>query len=323
MKDEEECPKLWLRVWIRRAGSLRGIAKQSRMRESVIAPCFLAVLALAGSTAYAPAFAGGAFAGGAFAGVAPDQAQLHTLLMEVNVFFSDANKRAGTDPEGAKDLYQKAILRFERIIHDGGVRNGKLYYNLGNAYFLTEDIGRAILNYRRAERYIPNDPNLHQNLDYVRNQRLDRIEEPQKTRVLKTLFFWHYDLAMRTRGILFVLFSLGLWVCASVRLFKRHALLTWGIAGCVALSALLFGSVAVEAVGHARDRSGVLLAGEVIARKGDGDTYQPSFKEPLHAGAEFALVEDRPAWRHIQLRDGRRCWIPREASRLVRETPAP
>ena len=87
-------------------------------------------------------------------------------------------------------------------MREGGIENGKLYYNLGNVYFRMNDIGRAILNYRRAESYIPNDPNLHQNLSYARSRRLDEIEERQKTKVLRTLFFWHYDLSGWTRSLM-------------------------------------------------------------------------------------------------------------------------
>jgi len=246
-----------------------------------------------------------------------DASQRRTLLMEANALFDEANKLAATDSEAAKDRYGKAILRFERLVREGGVRNGKLYYNLGNAYFLSGDLGRAILNYRRAEQLLPNDPNLHQNLSYVRNQRSDRITEPQKAKVLKTVFFWHYDLAARTRMALFVSFFLTLWACAVARLFVRHPLLHWGIALAVVLSALLMGSLTAEAVSRARNASGVILADEVIARKGNGETYQPSFNEPLHAGTEFELIEDRPGWYQIALHDGRTSWIPGAAAELV------
>ena len=247
-----------------------------------------------------------------------DSAQVQTLLMEANSFFDQANGISATDMDGAMALYQKSILRFERIIR-GGVRNGKLYYNLGNAYFLTGDMGRAILNYLRAARYSPNDPNLHQNLSHVRKQRRDRIEEPQRRRVLKTLFFWHYDLAARTRATLFAVAFLSLWLSALVRLFRRSGAASWAIALFALASGMLFGSVAVESYAHGRDRSGVILSGEVIARKGNGETYQPSFEEPLHAGTEFTLIEERSGWRHIELHDGRLCWVPQGAAALVRE----
>jgi len=248
-------------------------------------------------------------AGDAGAAVLPAP-ESQRLFVEGNELFHQANDLVKKDPDAAKDLYVKAAMRFERIVQEGGIHNGKLYYNIGNAYFRTEDIGRAILNYRRAGLLTPGDVNLRQNLAYARSKRLDRIEERQKTKVLKTLFFWHYDLSAATRTVLFSAFFVCLWLLASARLFAKKAFVSWAIVVCVLLAAMLFGSLAAEAAANAREASGVVLAAEVVARKGDGETYQPSFKEPLHAGTEFDVLEERGDWFHIELPDGRRCWLP-------------
>ena len=67
-----------------------------------------------------------------------------------NEAFRQANSLTD-EPNQAKKLYEKAILSYEKIINEGEIRNAKLYYNLANAYFLNEQPGKAILNYRRAE----------------------------------------------------------------------------------------------------------------------------------------------------------------------------
>jgi len=74
----------------------------------------------------------------------------------------------------------------------------------------------------------------------------------------------------------------------------------------------------VEAAAASQNTAGVVLADEAIARKGDAETFQASFKEPLHAGTEFDVVEDRGDWLHVELADGRRCWLPRTSLELVR-----
>jgi hypothetical protein len=209
-------------------------------------------------------------------------------------------------------------MRFERLVRDGGIENGKLYYNIGNAYFRMKDIGRAILNYRRAEQYLPNEPNLHQNLAAARQRRVDAIEERQRTRVLKTLFFWHYDLSPRLRGTLFAGAFALLWVGAAARLFLRRSWLNVTIGVLAIGAALLCGSVLADVLTLRNVRPGVIVSAEVVARKGDSETYEPSFKEPLHAGTEFRLVEDRGGWYHVALVDGRKCWIPSRAAEMVR-----
>lgn len=240
------------------------------------------------------------------------------LFNEGKAFFHEANDLAVKDPKVARELYRESVMRFERIVKEGEIENGKLYYNIGNAYFRMKDIGRAILNYRRAEQYIPNDPNLQQNLEYARSRRADRIDTPQKKRILKTLFFWHYDISSRTRAVIFAFCFATLWLSAAIRLFVRKSFLIRLVLIQGILSAMFLGSLLVEVAHRHRVRSGVVVAGEVVARKGDSKTYEPSFKEPLHAGTEFVLAEDRGEWRHIKLVDGRTCWVQSKAVELVR-----
>jgi len=258
-------------------------------------------------------------------GVAADSAiarslgpdQVADLAYEGNELFGRANRLAAHQPEKAKELYHKAVLRFERIVRDGGVHNGKLYYNIGNGYFRMGDLGRAILNYRRAERLIPNDANLQQNLTYARSKCLDKIEQEQRSKVLHTVLFWHYDLATKTRLALFALFSAALWTAASVRLFARPPGLGWVLGISAAVAVLLLGSLLIESLAAARNVQGVIVADEVVARKGDGEAFQRSFQAPLHAGTEFTLVEYRRDWYHVELSDGRRCWLPADAVAIV------
>jgi hypothetical protein len=251
--------------------------------------------------------------------VAMDASDEETLLAEASTYFDEAAQCAATDPKAAAGLYQKAILRFERLIQEGEVHNGRLHYNLGNTYYLTGDLGRAILNYRRAARYMPNTANIQQNLGEARKQCLDKIEEPQRKRFFKTLFFWHYDLPGRLRLALFTVTFTLLWVGLGLRLFGRRTALSWGIGACTVVAMCMGGSVLLDSHQHRNDASGVITAPEVTARKGNGESYAPSFKKPLHAGTEFLLLELRSGWRHIELFDGRRTWIPADSAEQVHQ----
>lgn len=258
-------------------------------------------------------------AGGlALAAPAQDAASRVQVLAEANDLFHQANERAATDLDGAQALYTKAARRFERLVSDGGIENGKLFYNLGNTYFRMGDIGRALLVYRRAEAYRPNDPNLHRNMQFARARRLDTFEEPQTTRVLKTLFFWHYDLSQRSRAVLFGAFFGAAWLLATVRILAPRGWLAWLLAGAALLAALLLGSLAADVAHMRRVQPGVILAEEVVARKGDSRSYEPSFKEPLHAGTEFIRLESRGDWFRVALPDGSECWLPESAVGMVR-----
>jgi len=239
------------------------------------------------------------------------QEQIYDLFSQGKEFFRQANELAATNPREADSLYQKAILRFEKIVNEGGIRNGRLFYNIGNAYFRQGQLGKAILYYKRAEKFIPTDSNLRQNLEYARSLRQDKIEEKPKRKLLEMLFFWHYDLSLKTKFILFVIFFDAIWVLAIVTLFiKRNLPLRIVIYGSGILAMALLLSLSLDSFFRNNRKEGVIISAEVVARKGDGESYQPSFKEPLHQGTEFILLEKRGAWWHIQLSDGRKCWLP-------------
>jgi tetratricopeptide (TPR) repeat protein len=246
-----------------------------------------------------------------------DKAELWRLCREGEDFFRQATELTSSQPDQAKILYEKALRSFDGIIQTGGIENGKLYYNIGNIYFRLGDLGRAILNYRKAEDLIPGDLNLQQNLMYARSRCTDRIEPKPQTRVLQTLFFWHYDVSTRMRLILFVICFDLIWAGAVLYLFWPKRWLGRLALAFAAPALLLAASLGMDALQQSHNRSGVVLAPEVIARKGDSNTYEASFKDPLHAGTEFRLIEDRNGWVQIELQDGRRCWIPDAAAGFI------
>jgi tetratricopeptide (TPR) repeat protein len=243
--------------------------------------------------------------------------EISTHLSQGEQQFRRAMELDRTDPDAAKAYYQEAILHYEAIVKEGGVRNGRLYYDIGNAYFRIGDVGRAILNYKRAELFMQNDPNLEQNLDYARNRRADRIEVREREKVLKTLFFIHYDIPSRVKLFIFALSFGALWASAAARIFLRSGWLKLVVIVAAAVSGIFLASLIVDSVSFARSPEGVVTAQEIVGRMGDADTYQPSFKEPLHAGAEFRLLEKRPGWWHVELENGDRTWINEGSAELV------
>ncbi len=234
------------------------------------------------------------------------------LFREANKIFRQAGK-VGDGPEAA-ELYNKALLRYERL-RRSGIHNAKLYYNIGNTWFRLHDMGRAILNYRRAQRYIADDENLAQNLAFVKSLQPDKIVPRQRSEILKTLFFWHYDLPLNIRWWLFAVAWLLLWVMLFFRLRRRSRIglgFLWPL-----VPALLLGGSLLVSYRYPPAPAGVLTAKEVVARKGDGLIYKPSFTAPLHAGLEFRLLERRGGWLHIRLINGQECWIPALSAEMI------
>ena len=243
--------------------------------------------------------------------------EIYLVFTQANDAFMKANQVAD-DPQQAQMLYQQAIGGYERIIENGGVHNAKLYYNLANSYLLTGDLGRAIVNYRRAERLDGSNPDIHKNLNFARSKRLDQFPVTARKKILERLFFWHYDFSINTRfvigGVCFGIFCV--WLALRVWIVRWPATLpVCCVTGLVAIVMVI--SVAIEQHALATHRSGVIVAESVIARQGDGENYPQSFTDPLHAGVEFDVIEQRPNWMHIELPNGQNTWIPAQSSKLI------
>jgi tetratricopeptide (TPR) repeat protein len=244
------------------------------------------------------------------------QEQICSLFSQANQYFRQANSAGNT--EQADQNYHQAILSFEKIIEQGGIKNAKLYYNLANTYFLLGQTGKAILYYRKAAN-LENDNNIRKNLNFARSQRKDQVTMKTETRVLQTLFFWHYDFKVKTK---FLMVSIS-WaiLCISVTIMiwrgrkNTHCMAAAIIFGIAFIA--LISSVTIETRALAKDIGGVIIAKEVVAYQGDSRNYPPSFKEPLHEGTEFNLLESRSGWLHIKLFDDSEGWIPNDSAELV------
>ena len=240
-----------------------------------------------------------------------------TLLREAERCFDDGNEAAAVSHERAMENWRKAVSRYEKVIKEGNIVNGALYYNLGNAYFRLGDMGNAIANYRRAERLIPCDANVQKNLAYARRNCQDNIQEPESKKVLKTLFFWHYDFPLGVRELLFVIGFCGFCLFGCLRLKLRRTWLSGIMGACALLAVVMAASMLVTELGERRTTYGVIVASEVEGRKGNSESYDKSFQAPLHAGTEFRLLETRGNWVEIQLADNQTCWLPAEATVLI------
>lgn len=62
--------------------------------------------------------------------------------------------------------YQDAIAAYEQIL-SSQVESGAVFYNLANSYLKNKELGKAILNYERAQRLMPRDADLAANLKFA------------------------------------------------------------------------------------------------------------------------------------------------------------
>lgn len=216
--------------------------------------------------------------------------------------------------------YAEAVEIYESIVA-AGVQNSALYYNLGNAYFKQGDLGRAILNYRRAQSLAPRDADVAANLSVARSQTLDKLEadEGPLTNLVQVAEEW---LTLSEASML----ALFLWVLASlfaivailsVRL-RRISLWIMALLGVLLLMGLF--SMANRYYVQQTSPPAVIVAQEVDVTSGPGTGQQYLVEFSLHTGAEVRLLESRPGWRRVALPGNDfQGWVPTEAVVPIKE----
>src|SRR4029450_14155916 len=71
--------------------------------------------------------------------------------------------------EYAQGHFKEAIAGYETLVRSGPL-SANLFYDLGNAYFRTDDFGRAILSYERALALEQHHPEAAANLQIARDE---------------------------------------------------------------------------------------------------------------------------------------------------------
>lgn len=227
-----------------------------------------------------------------------------------------AQEIRGANPDRARQLLNSAAQRLESLLA-AGIDNGYLEYNLGNTYLQLSDVGRAILHYRRAQRLIPRDPLLAENLGVARARMLLNLPPARNSAVYRGLFFWHYQTSPSGRYVVALAGYVLFWILLAVRaMAPRTGLLVAAVLAAIMCLAA-GGSLAVQRWQDRTAPDAVVIANDVAVYKGPGNTYQKQFEQPLQAGVEVSVREERGDWRRIELSDGLAGWVPQSTIELI------
>ena len=207
----------------------------------------------------------------------------------------------------ANNNYQEAVDVYESI-HQAGLMNGYLYYNLGNTYIRLGKTGSAILNYIRAHKLIPRDENLQANLKFAIQQTQDKIPLP-KQGTLSTLFFWVNDMSLSENLKMVFAANLIFWLTLIVWFYFRSK--TFKLIRDLSFYILLLAIISVIVKSHIETsyRTGVVITNKVSVKSGLDSSNTTLFE--LHEGALVKITEERENWFEIRLNEKQKGWVPK------------
>ncbi len=214
--------------------------------------------------------------------------------------------------------YQQAITGYESLLKKGA--SADLYYNLGNAYYRTEDITRAVLNYERALLLSPGDRDIRFNLQLARSKTIDKIVPESEM----FFFTWYHALVnlMSVDGWAYTAI-LSLTILIVFSLFYLFSSKIWlrklGFFGGLLLLAFfilsnIFANAQKQALVH---RNGaIIIVPSVSVKSTPASNGTDLFI--LHEGTKVTITDaSMKNWREIRLADGKEGWIESKKIELI------
>lgn len=218
-------------------------------------------------------------------------------------------KIAGDEAYDRKQ-YGRAIEIYEAVIEEKGA-TAPLRYNLGNAYFRSNEIGKAILNYERALRLDPTDEDIKANLEFAQSRTKDEVMEQHD------LFFiaWFHAIVN--------LLSVDVWATIAVVAFiaalaglllfllvQRNGVRRTGLIMIIAgVVITLFANIAAYNMNSMLNDNtqAVVMKEEVTMMSAPGSS---TALMKIHEGRKVTITDDSiEDWKEIELEDGTIGWV--------------
>ncbi|WP_281695372.1 tetratricopeptide repeat protein [Bacteroides clarus] len=241
----------------------------------------------------------------------------HTEFAATKLSDDNVTKAQG-DSAYMRNDYASAIQIYESLLTKGEAV--EIYYNLGNSYYKTDDIAKAILNYERALLLQPGNADVRANLEIARSKTIDKVVS------VPDIFFvtWTKSLinclSVDAWAKLGVAFFILLLVSFSLFFFSKQ--IVWKksgfIAGIVFLIFVVLSNVfASEQKTELMNRNNaIILSPSVTVRSTPSESGTSLFV--LHEGHKIEIKDNSMReWKEIRLEDGKVGWVPASAIEVI------
>ena len=225
------------------------------------------------------------------------------FAQDMSANFDSANKLYG------QGKFSDAATAYEKMIQSGTV-SPVVYFNLGNAYFKSGQLGRAIAALRKAEDLTPRDPDVRANLQFIRA----RVQGPtispttwQRWFAALTVNEW----ATLTATVLWVWLALAVLIQFRPALKQSLRSLIW----CGGIATLVCGGCLGVAWSSDSTKTAIVIVPDAVAHNGPLDEAPAA--ATVHDGAELTVLDTKNDWLQVRV-DGQRVgWLKREQVAVV------
>ena len=239
------------------------------------------------------------------------------LISTVQMAF--AATKADADQAYQENKFAEAITAYESILETEG-ESADIYYNLGNCYYKTKNIAKAVLNYERALLLNPGDVDIRFNLDLARSKTVDQITPTSEVFIVT----WVRDITnlMSEKGwgttaivsFLLLLAGLALYIFGNRIVLKKI-----GFIGAVVflINCVCANFFAKGQKDKVVNRTGAIVMSPTITVKSTPNESGTDLFV-LHEGTKVYIEDDSMKdWKEIRLEDGKEGWLPTSAIEVI------
>ena len=215
--------------------------------------------------------------------------------------------------------YNGAAAAYESIVEQGYI-SSRLFYNLGNAYFKSNRLGRAILNYNKAFKLTPYDKDINYNLTVANSYVQDKIDTVPEIFLTRWMRAWRSSLGSNA----WTWVSLGALalMLGGVLMFMLSERRGWRKAGFFAGVVFLVMFVcstafaALEKKDMVDASTGIVLVQAVSVKSSPDSAGNDLFI--LHEGTKVDVLSTYDGWMEIMIADGNKGWASGDAIGLIK-----
>ena len=229
-----------------------------------------------------------------------------------------------TSKQEADEAYQKndfetAIRLYEELVSAEG-ESAAVYYNLGNCYYKTGGIAKAILNYERALLLAPGDADTRFNLEMAKSKAVDKIIPTPEVFIVtwaRSVVDSMSESSWSVLGIVcFILVLAGavMYIFGTSVWMKKVGF----IAGIVLVIICILANLAArdQKSEIVRRNACIVLSPSVTVKSTPDNSGTDLFV--IHEGTKVFIDDDTMSeWKEVRLEDGKKGWMPASAIEAI------
>lgn len=247
--------------------------------------------------------------------------QIFFILTFIFINFSESFASPGVKADSLynKEDYQNAITLYEKSLNEEGP-DAETYYNLGNAFYRSGKIGKAVLSYERALKLDPTHQDSRINLEFVRSKIEDLPEDDSAflsqlhSGIVHSL---HPNSWAVVSAILFGIFL----ICVALYIFSPNVLVRkWGFFGGLVILIFfiyaLFTTLTSVSEAKSHDEAIVIVPTTYLSSTPRAQTGTDK-TVAIHEGTKVEIVDsistpDDPTsskWYNVKINNSSKAWL--------------